>query len=117
MHKFDDYNGFSTSLDSIPFGPNYVYTATRRLISIISAVTDIIKTVFNVNTLVRYCINYLSGRNIPVGVKKFRKFLLFDPDIIVMKALEATTQIGGFNQHLPIQQSRERFLYSDPHRH
>ena len=52
MHKFDDYNGFSTSLDSIPFGPDYVYTATRRLISIISDVTDIIKTVCNVTTLV-----------------------------------------------------------------
>ena len=52
MHKFDDYNGFSTSLGAIIFGPNYVYTATCRLISRILAVTDIIKTVCNVTTLV-----------------------------------------------------------------
>ena len=34
-----------------------------------------------------------------------------------MKTLEATTKIGGLNQHLLMQQSRKRFPYIKPHRH
>ena len=32
-----------------------------------------------------------------------------------MKTLEATTQLGGFNQHIPMQQYNKRLRYSGPH--
>ena len=34
-----------------------------------------------------------------------------------MKTLEATTQIGGFNQRLPMRKSNNRFPCIGPHRH
>ena len=32
----------------------------------------------------------------------------------MIKTLEATTQLGGFNQHLPMRQYNKRFPYSEP---
>ena len=34
-----------------------------------------------------------------------------------MKTLEATTQLGGFNQRLPMRKSNNRFPCIGPHRH
>ena len=110
MREIDNQNGFSNSLAVGPFGPNYFYAATHQLITIISAVTSIVPTVFTIAVLVRYFINVLSGRNSPVDVKKLWNFFLFKPDNIFMKTLEATTHLGGFNQRLPMQQSNKRLL-------
>ena len=44
-------------------------------------------------------------------------FFLFKPDNVVMNTIEATSQLGGFNQHLPTRQPNKRFPYSGPHRH
>lgn len=98
--EFNYYNGFSTSLAVGPFGPNHVYAKTRWTIVSISAVTDIVTTVCTVSALVCHYINGLSSRNGPVDVKKLRNLFPFKPDNIFIKALEATTKLGGFNQHL-----------------
>ena len=45
------------------------------------------------------------------------KFFHFKPDNIFMNTLEDTTQLGSFNQHLPMRQSNNSFSYSGPHRH
>ena len=66
-----------------------------------------------VSFLVRNWINSLSGHNWPVDVNKPRKFFLFKPENIVMKILEATTQIVGFNQRLPCD-SPKKSPYSGP---
>ena len=57
MHYFDDYNGFSDSLDDVPLGLNYVYAAIRQLISSISAITDIVPAVYTFSALICYRIN------------------------------------------------------------
>ena len=102
--NFDNYNGFSTSPVVGPFGSNYVYSAARQFIDIISYITVSVLTVCTVSALVRYCINGLSGRNSPVDIKKYCNLFLFDPDNIVIKTLEVTTQLGSFNQRLLMQQ-------------
>ena len=79
--------------------------------------SEIIPAVYTITSLVRYCINSLSGINQPVYVKKLHKFSLFKPDNIVMKTLEATIQIGGFNQCRPMRQYNKRFPYRGPHQH
>ena len=76
-HKFDNYDGFSTSLLVGPFGPNYIYATTHHLISSSLSIAAIIPAVYTINYLVRYCINGLSGRNHPVDVKKLQKFFPF----------------------------------------
>ena len=68
--------------------------------------------VCTIAALIRYCINGLSSRNCPVNAGKLRKFFLFKPDNIFMNNIEAAAQLGGSNQHLPIQQSNKRFPYS-----
>ena len=50
-----------------------------------------------------------------MDVKKLRKFFLFKTKNIFMKNLEATTQLGGFNQQLPMRQYTESFPYSGTH--
>ena len=52
-----------------------------------------------------------------MDVNKLRKFFLFDPYNTVMNNLEATTQLCGFNQYIPMQQSKKRFPYSGSLRH
>ena len=116
-HEFDDYNGFSNSRAMGRFGTNYVYVAAREIISIISAVTAIVPTVFSVTDFVHYYSHGLSGHNIPVEVKKFTLLFLFKPENIVIKTLETTTKIGGFNQSLQMKQSNKLFPYSGSHRH
>ena len=100
--EFYDYKDFSTSLAVGPFGTNYVYADTCKLISSVSARTDTIPFLCTVSSLVRYCINGLSICKSPMYVNKIRKFFLFNPENIFMKTLEATTQLSGFNQCLPI---------------
>ena len=48
-------------------------------------------------------------------VKKIRSLFLFNTDNIVKKILEATTQVYGFNQRLPMIQPKNQFPYSRPH--
>ena len=95
--EFDDYNSFSTSPTIGPLIPNYVYTAARQLISSVLDINDIVACRW---------INSLSGRNCSLDVNKLRKLFLFNPGNIVMKTLEANTQLGGFNQCLPMRQSK-----------
>ena len=64
-----------------------------------------------------YCINVLFGRNLPVDVNKRIMFFLFKTDNVVMKTLEATTQLGGFNQSIQMRQFNMHFHYSGPHWH
>ena len=82
--------------------------------SSISAVVTATKTIAS---LVRYCINGVSGHNRPVYVNKLRRLFLFKPADIVMKTLEATNQLGGFNQRLPTRHPNKKFLYIGPHQH
>ena len=105
--KFDGYNGFSTSPVVDVFGPNRVYAVVSNIISRVSDINAIIPSVCTVAALVCYIVNVLSGRNRPVYVKKLRNLFLFKPDNIFMKTLEATTQLGSFNQRLPMQQSNK----------
>ena len=77
--------------------------------SISSSITMIVNAEYNIASLVRYRINFLSGQNRPVDFKKPRSFLLFKPDNILMKTLEATTQLGGLNQHLKMRHSKKWF--------
>ena len=116
-HEFENYYGFSKYLAVGPFGPRYIYDTTRHLISISLYITTILGSEYTVASLVRYCINSLSRRNRPVDIKKLSKFFLFKPDNTVMKTLEATTQLGGFNKLLLIRQSNKHFPYSGTHQH
>ena len=50
-------------------------------------------------------------------IKKPRRLFLFKPDNIVIKTLEDTTKIDGFNKHLQMRQYNNWFTYSGPHRH
>ena len=93
----------------VPFGPNYIYATIHHLIYRSLSISAIIPVAYTTTYLVRYCTNGLSGRNRPVDVKKLRKFSLFKPDNIVMKTLEATTQLGGFNKRLLMRKSNNRF--------
>ena len=115
--KFFDYNGFSISPSIGPFDPNYVYAAMRQLISSISYITYIVPGFCTVPDLLCYWINGIYVRNCPVDVNKPRKLFIFNPENIFMKNIKATTQIGGFNQSLPILQSNKRFLCSGRQRH
>ena len=117
MRKFDDYNVFSTSPAVYTFGYNYVFAAMCLLISSVSASTAIIPAVCTFSDLIRYCINGIYGHNFPVDVKKLRKLFLFNPDNIAMNNIEPTTQLGVFNQQIPMQHSNKQFLYSEPCRH
>ena len=116
-HKFDNHDGFSTSPAVGPFGPNYIYATTHHLISSSLSIAAIIPAVYTITSLVHYYINGLSGQNHPVDVKMLHTFFLFKPDNIVMKTLEATRQIGEFNQCRPMRQSNKRFPYRGPHQH
>ena len=49
-------------------------------------------------------------------VKKITLLFLFKPENIVIKTLETTTKIGGFNQSLQMKQSNKLFPYSGSHR-
>ena len=101
-------------LQSAPLGTT-IYANTHQLISSSSYISAITPVACTITSLVCYCINGLSGRNLSVDFKNLRKFSLFKTDTIVMKNLEATTQLGGFNQSLPTRQSNKRFPYSGPH--
>ena len=115
--KFDKYDGFSTSTAVGPFVPNYVYATTHRLISSFLSIALIILTAYTIASIFCYCINSLSNRNRQVDVNKISKVFLFNPDNVMMKTLEATTQIGDLNQRLQIRQSNKRLPYNRPHRH
>ena len=113
--KFDNYDGLYKSPEVVPFGPKYVYATTHNIISSSSSITTIVTYDYKIASLVCYCINGLSGRNHPVNVTKLRRYFLFKPDNAVMKTLEATTQLGGFNQLILMIQPNNRFPYSGPH--
>ena len=115
--KLDSYDGLSTSPAVYPFGPNYIYDTIHHLISRSSSINTTIPPAYTIASLVRYCINGLSIRNRHICVKKLCKLFLFKPDNILMKTLEATTQLIGFNKRLPMRQSNKRFPYSRPHQH
>ena len=116
-HKFENYDGFSTSTAFFPFDPNYIYANTHNLISISLSITAIIPAAYTIDYLVCYCIDGLSVRNLLVDVKKLHKFFFFKPENIVMKTLEDMTQLGGFNQCCLMRQSNKLFSYRGPHRH
>ena len=97
--------------------PNYIYANTHHLIHISLSISSIILSAYNIVSIVRYCNNGLSVHNFPVDVMKLQKFSLFKLDNIVMKTLEATTQLFGFNQCLPMRQSNQRLTYRGPHQH
>ena len=115
--KFDNYDGFSTCPLVGPFVPNYVYATTHNLISNSSSISAIVPKAYTIALLVCYSINVLSVRNCPADVNKLRRFFLFNPDVVMMKTIEATTQLGGSNQHLQMIQSNEIFHYSGPRQH
>ena len=116
-HEFDNYDGFSTYPAVGHFLSNYIYATTHHLISISSSIAAIIPALCTIASLFQYCINGLSWRNCHVDVKKLHNFLLFKPDNIVIKILEATTQLCDFNEHLPMKQYNKIFPYSGPHWH
>ena len=116
-HKFYNYDGFSTSTSVGLFGLNYIYATTHHLISSSLYISAIIPATCTTTYLVRYFINGLSGCNRPVDVKKLRKFYLSNPENIVIKTLESTTQLGSFNQRLPARQYNKRLHYIGPHQH
>ena len=97
MRKFDDFDSFSTSPAINLFGTNYVYAYMSQYISSVSVINSIVLDGCTVAALVHYCINGFSGCNLPMDVSKIRNLLLFKPENIVMKTIEATTQIIGFN--------------------
>ena len=97
-------------LQSESLVPKYIYATTHHLILRSLSITAIISTAYTIASIVRYYISGVSRRNLPVDVKKLRKFFLFKTDNIVMKTLEATTQLGGFDQRLPMRQYNKRFL-------
>ena len=72
--KFYNYDGFSTSTAVVTSGPNYIYATTHHLIYISSSITTIIPAAYNIASLVRYCINGLSGSNRPVDVNNIHNF-------------------------------------------
>ena len=115
--KFYNYDGFSIYTVVGPFVPNYIYATKHHWIYRYLSIAAIIPAVYTIASLVRYCINGLSGRNRLVDVKKLHKFFLFKPDNIVMNNLESTIQIGGFNQCRLMRQSNKHFPYIGPHRH
>ena len=115
--KVDNYNGFYTSPAVGPFGTNYIYATTNHLIYRPLSISVIIPATYIITSLVRYFINGLSGRNCLVDVNKLRSFFLFNTYNAVMKTLEATTQLGGFNQRLPKRQYNKCFPYRGPHQH
>ena len=80
-------------------------------------ITAIVPDSYTIDFLVCFCINGLSIFNFPVDGKKLCKLFLFKADNIVMKNLEATTQLGGFNQRLPTSEYKNRLPYSGPHWH
>ena len=59
----------------------------------------------------------VSERNRPVDVNKRSKLFLLNTYNIFMKTLEATTQLGGFNQRLTTRQSKNLFPYSGTYWH
>ena len=81
-----------------------------------SFIAAIVLASYNIASLLPYCINGLSDRNRPMNINKLRRFFLFNPDNILMKTLKATTQIGGFSQHLPMRQYNKQFPYSGTRR-
>ena len=99
-HTFDHYDSFYTSPAVGTFEPNYVYATTHHLISSSSSIATIVPSAYTIDSLVRYFINGLSGRNYLVNVNKIMRLFLFNIDNVVMKTLEATTKLGGFNQRL-----------------
>ena len=52
-----------------------------------------------------------------MDVKKLSRFFLFNPDNIVIKTLEAATQLVSFNQRLTMRHHNRIFPYNAPHRH
>ena len=59
--------------------------------NISSSIAKIVPSSYTIASMVRYCINGLSGRNQPVDVNKLRRFFLFKTNNIVMNTLEVTT--------------------------
>ena len=88
-HKFDNYDGLSTSPAVGTIEPNYIYDNTNNLISRSSSISKILPAAYTIVFLVRYWINGLSGRNRSIDFKKLRNFFLFKPDNTVMRNLEA----------------------------
>ena len=115
--KLYNYDGFCTSPSVGTFAPNYFYATTHHLISSSLYIAKIVPDAYTITSLVRYCINVLSGRHRQVDVKKLRRLFLFKIYYVMMKTIEATPQLGGFNQHLPMRQSNNCFPYSRPRRH
>ena len=116
-HKFDNYKSFSTCPSVGPFVPNYVYATTHDLISNSSSISAVASEAYTIASLVCYSFNVLSGHNLPADVNKLRRFFLLNPDVVMMKTIETTTQLGGSNQRLQKGQSHKSFPCSSPHQH
>ena len=71
-------------------------------------IVTIVTSDYTIASLVRYCINDLYGCNRSADINKIRRLFLFKPSNIVMKNLEATTQLGGFNQLLQMRHPNKR---------
>ena len=115
--KFDNYDGFYISPAVSPYDPNYIYANAHHLISISLSIAAFVPLAYTIASFSHHCINGISGRNLQVGVNKISRFFLFKPDNIAMKTIEATTQLGGFNQSIPMRKSNKRFPYIKPHWH
>ena len=117
IRGFDKYDGLSISPEVGPYVTNYVYAATHHLISRSLSIAAILPAAYTIASLSRYCINTLSGRNRLVYFKKLKRLFLFNPDNVMRKTLEATTQLGGLNQFLMMRQSNNILPYSGPHQY
>ena len=113
--NFENCKVFYTSPAAGTSGLNYVYAAIHQLLYSSSSIVEIVPAVYTIASLVCYCINGIYGHNLPEDMKKLKRFLIFKHGNILMKTLEATTQLGGFNQLLPTRKSSKRFSYSGPH--
>ena len=82
-----------------------------------SSISNIVTATDTIDSLVRYCINGLCGRTCPVDVNKLRRFFLFKPDNILVKTLEATTQLDVLNQIIPTRHYNKQLPYIGSHHH
>ena len=62
-HKFDNYDGLSTSPAVGPFGKNYVYTTTHQLIYSSSSIAAILPADYTITSLVCYCIRRVPAQD------------------------------------------------------
>ena len=81
------------------------------------SIAVIVCAAYTIASLVHCFNNGLSGRNFPMDINKIRSFFLSKPYNVVIKTLEDTTELGGFNQRLPTRKSNKSFPYRGPYQH